>query len=203
MPFALTQHAEQRVSERTSLTSERLQILLNSSDPVFTGHQPVDNRVQLVFYSISDNRFFVAIANMRDESIVTVLTLGQYRDSYGRIDDSKLLRAKRFALPGTPRSTRGLLLSCKYVDPKGMLRVRSLGRVDGFNVSTPPEVLAEDLELRTVIHSRCDKYQIDWNRVVAVCVRECNDDTSTVLPLDLPAADLLVELRWGEPCIEP
>jgi hypothetical protein len=196
MAFKLTPHAAQRLLERTSLSEEEATTLLNVGGTVFAGHQPEDNRVHMLLYSDVDNRFFVAVANMRDEAVVTVLTLSQYEAKYDFVDKSRLLRAKAIAIPGTPRTSRGLSVSCRYVGLDGIIRVRSLGRAESFSPITPPEVLATDADFKNLVGFLCSARGIEWERLIDVSVRECAHDSPKLVPIDLPGRELAFRIRW-------
>ena len=196
MAFKLTPHAAQRLLERTSLSEVQATALLNAGRIVFAGHQHEDNRVHILFYSVADGRYFVAVANMRDEAVVTVLTSSQYRSRYGIIDEGRFLRAKAIASPGIPRTSRGPLLSCRYVGLDGAVHLRSLGRAeDGVSIASP-EVLAGDLHFTNLLRLRCAAKGIEWVSVIDVSVRECAQDPPTCVPIELPGSDFLFALRW-------
>lgn len=195
MAYVLSPHAVQRLAERATLPPEAATALLNVLKPVFVGHQAGDNRVHMVFYSEPDARYFIAVANVRTEVVATVLTLEQYQQKRGPVEEGKLLSAKHRALPDRPRDPRpgaGMLVLVRVVAPDGYLKTVSLGRLADYSMATPPEVLAEDQALVAYVQCRCAERAIDMTTVSGVFVRERAKDALVEVPSLLQA-----QQRWA------
>src|SRR3546814_11421731 len=81
----MTRHALMRLEERTRLSVEILEAIFDGGFVVKVGtcRQPGrHNLVHRMFFSPIDHSFFVAIQNILDGAVLTVLTFEQYRNHY-------------------------------------------------------------------------------------------------------------------------
>ena len=70
-----SKHAFDRIAQRTHLRCEDIARILDQKLALNTGRKPGLNRNHLLFYSIPDDDFFVAIQDELTGTIVTVLPL--------------------------------------------------------------------------------------------------------------------------------
>ena len=104
----LTEHASVRLSERTSLSPQELCAILDSDAFVFLGKAVGEGNTKIskLFFSKSDDKFFVAIQDLENGDVITVLTIKYWQnlnEKYFKmnLDVSRgdLLKAVRIADP--------------------------------------------------------------------------------------------------------
>lgn len=106
----LTRHALLRLRERTRLTAEALESIYKGGFVVKVGNCRKPGKHYLVhhlFFSPPDRSFFVAILDVSDGAIITLLTWNQYRNHYtvASIGARALREVNRMVLEGlAPKS---------------------------------------------------------------------------------------------------
>jgi hypothetical protein len=79
----LSLHAKKRLSERFRISSERLLEILNMGHGIKIGASVESHLAHRLLWSPVDEQIFVAIQNVINGTILTVLTLEMYRRDYG------------------------------------------------------------------------------------------------------------------------
>lgn len=105
LSFGMSDHAIERLSQRSKLSSEELLAMLNSGRTISLGSfmRSHEGRARHLLYSAKDKAFFVAITAPSTTigvsgTVVTLLTREQYENDMGRIELSYLLRSAHVAL---------------------------------------------------------------------------------------------------------
>ena len=76
----LTEHASARLIERTSLSPQALCAILDGGAFVFLGKEVGNTKMSKLFFSKSDDQFFVAIQDQKNAEVVTVLTIEYWQN---------------------------------------------------------------------------------------------------------------------------
>lgn len=79
----LSHHAIERLSERFRISTEQLLEMLNTGHGIKIGTSVESHLVHRLLWSHVDEQLFVAIQNIIDGTVLTVLTLEMYRRDYG------------------------------------------------------------------------------------------------------------------------
>ena len=70
----LTDHAKQRIKERTKIDTKEITKIINNKKYIDLGTKPGILKRHLLFYSLVDDNYFVIIQDTVDGGILTVLT---------------------------------------------------------------------------------------------------------------------------------
>lgn len=93
-PASLSMHAEQRLSERFKITKESLLGLLNSGLGVRIGASKETHLIHRLLWSDTDNAPLVAIQDVVDGTLLTLLTADMYQRDYdSRLTEKRLQRS--------------------------------------------------------------------------------------------------------------
>ena len=103
----LTTHALIRLSERTSMTPQSLAEILDSEKYIYLGKERDNNRVSKLFFSKSDDHFYIAVQDSADGDVITILTLEYWHNLSEKYFDTKLLDKRK-----------NLLGAIQLVDPE-------------------------------------------------------------------------------------
>jgi hypothetical protein len=87
-------HSIERILQRTKLSCEEIASIIDRGLAVNTGRKPGFNRSHLVFYSIPDDDFFVAIQDDLTGKVVTILTLAYQENLAWRITEQDCTKAR-------------------------------------------------------------------------------------------------------------
>ena len=90
MEARLTNHATQRLAERTTLTHDELFGLIHNQLCVIVGIEPFTNRLHKLIYSEPDKTHFVAIQDMATGEVITILPLDYHENLAWKISEEKL-----------------------------------------------------------------------------------------------------------------
>jgi hypothetical protein len=97
-----SRHAFLRVVQRTKLSCEEIARILDRGLTVDTGRMPGFNRVHLLFYSVPDDDFFVAIRDGLTGTVVTILPLEYHANLAWRVADADCTKARSLVLAAPP-----------------------------------------------------------------------------------------------------
>jgi hypothetical protein len=70
----------ERLSERTSISPQTLCSILDNNECVYLGRTPDNDRISKLFFSTSDDKFFVAIQDVESGYVVTILTIEYWQN---------------------------------------------------------------------------------------------------------------------------
>lgn len=70
-----TDHALLRLNERVSMTPEALGVILDNDEVVSLGTEAGTSRDSKLFFSKDDDKFFIAVQDMKNGYVITILTL--------------------------------------------------------------------------------------------------------------------------------
>lgn len=93
----LSQHANERLNERTTMEREELMELLDRGAFINTGKAPGFNREHLLFWSVKDEQPFVAIRDKLSGKVVTVLPLDYHKNLAWDVNDERVQAAQEMA----------------------------------------------------------------------------------------------------------
>ncbi len=90
---SLTSHAEQRLTERTSLLPSAFLRLLDHNLTVSAGVEPYTRRRHRLFYSEADKAHLVAIQDFETGEVITILPIDYHENLAWKISEKSLRRA--------------------------------------------------------------------------------------------------------------
>ena len=91
----LSYHAFKRVSERLSMSHRSLAKIIENDLVIYIGEETNKKRVHKLFYSKPDRMCFVAIQDVNDGTIITVLPIDYHQNISWRISFQSQLAAKK------------------------------------------------------------------------------------------------------------
>jgi len=89
----LTNHAKERLAERTKLSVEMFAQQFDNFETVSVGYRRAAGHWHRLFYSLPDEKYFVAIQDMRNGDVITVLPLEYHETLAWPISDKSKRRA--------------------------------------------------------------------------------------------------------------
>lgn len=131
----LSHHASIRVSQRLTIPPACLSDFLDRGHYVSAGSVPGFNKEHLVFYSVVDTEYFVAVRNSLTGVVLTVLPLTDRAKQSWNITDKMLATAKNKAVgydQTANQRTQSLkfIVSAHYIGHNNTRRSKLLCRVD-------------------------------------------------------------------------
>ena len=99
MKYQFTSHAYQRVESRLTMTAAELSELLEQELTLNTGIEPNTNRAHHLFYSKNDKMCFVAIVDIRVNTVITVLPLDYHENISWIVSLDAQNKAKDLIIP--------------------------------------------------------------------------------------------------------
>jgi hypothetical protein len=150
-PTRFTTHAFERVLQRLALSHAEVAAILDHDLAVMVGIDSFSNRLRRVFLSVPDSEFFVAVQDIRNGEVVTVLPLDYHANLRWPIKEKHLVEAAAKmgrpapnvrglagVIPKVPRSA--IRIACAWPDKNGSPRLKNLG-------SWPAEEAPADIAL--------------------------------------------------------
>ena len=88
LPTQLTEHAKLRLNERTSLSESEFVAQLTNYQTVSVGYRPGVSHWHRLFFSVADRCHFVAIQDISNGDIITILPLDYHENLAWRIEEN-------------------------------------------------------------------------------------------------------------------
>lgn len=164
----LSVHAAQRLAERTHIREPDLLGLLDGEKSVPVGIEERTNRLHRLVYSVNDEECFVAVQDMGNGEVITVLTLEYHENLAWKISSESQNLARKLALRWVrqtaegrpPESTSGVQI------PRTSLRLRAyLTTIEG--AWHGPTIKAKNLGSLSI--SACDRPLDALHTSIAFC----------------------------------
>jgi len=133
----LSDHASQRLIERTSVSPLKLCELLNNDEVINIG--VYDTRISKLFFSSADNKFFIAIQDQISGSVITILPIEYWKNLSKKyfnvnreVSKSKLLDAIRASDPLNDILTHPPILNAQKINFS--IKVKNYRSVNGGSI---------------------------------------------------------------------
>ena len=191
-----TAHAFERVKERLSLTHEEVAAILDQGLAVNVGIDPFSNRLRRVFFSAPDRTFFVAVQDVSDGALVTVLPLEFHANLRYAIHERYLVEAA--ANMGCPPPDLRHLVGVKLRGPVTAVRIscsiagdddapmfKSLGSWPAADAPGDIGLLARDPGFLREIRARAESKGIDPGAIKILHLRLGNAGERVDVGVDL------------------
>ena len=197
-------HATKRVTQRTKLTRLELASVLDHRLFVHVGNEPGLPREHLLFYSLPDEDFFVAVRDKMTGVVVTVLPLDYHANLAWSISPAQMKRAKELACnvarqtaadaiaksqsssSAVPKAPRLLVVSCTYMEPSGRTAIKTLLKVPAIDYQCDIRTFFHDEGTPALIENAALRKELDPTRVISVAVRLGDKGIPEVLVLKDP-----------------
>lgn len=127
----LTEHALQRLTERCSLQPDVMCEILDKKLAVHMGYDPYKTEVGIeLFYSRPDDSPYIALQNLRNGLVVTIVPLSFHRNKL-HVTPAELAQARWLAQKVTPRPNEiWLKVRARYIDDQGQFAAKTVMHVD-------------------------------------------------------------------------
>jgi hypothetical protein len=161
-------HGIERLNQRTSLSVKQLADILDGDRAVNMGTEQGTHRVSRLFFASDDNDFFVAIQDMSNGVVVTVLTIfywgnlgtkqgrpfkpiksGHFKDAQKLIDPNRQI-ADEIVKPSEAQA-RIIQLQGKYLSDIGHIKSTRIGRISFSDYETRSHSLVVDDVLQNIV----------------------------------------------------
>ena len=131
-----SKHAFKRLAQRTKLSVETIVDILEEKIYVNLGMMPGFNKAYLLFYSSIDENYFVAIQDLLNGTVLTILPIDFHINTERKITEKDLLKAKNLFLdrssdrdvtpiPSGSRSSH-IFVSTQYLDQENQQRSKQI-----------------------------------------------------------------------------
>lgn len=134
----LTDHAKQRIKERTNIDTKEIIKIINNKKYIDLGTKPGILKRHLLFYSLIDDNYFVIIQDIIDGGILTVLTEEYQNNLAMKITEEDKQKAKELMLL-PPSTTSTHTISAIYLNENKDIKTKELFKIKDIDVSTITE----------------------------------------------------------------
>ncbi len=126
-----SRHALVRAAQRTSLSCEDIAEILDRKLVVTIGITPGFNRKHLLFYSVPDDDYFVAVQDGLTGTVVTILPLDYHENLAWKISNVDCEKAKDIFLAAPPlvkqdpsKPSKAFIISGHFIDENGQQKTK-------------------------------------------------------------------------------
>lgn len=152
----ITNHAKQRISERSKLNLYEIVDIINAQRFEILGSKPGINKIHLLIYSIPDNAWFVLVRDSLNGDVLTLLTEAYHVRLFGQISDQQKKRARYIATHGfneNNKINKKISLFLGYVDVSGKNKTKRIwrGHYEDFQFSC--EAFLHSSELQQIMNA--------------------------------------------------
>ena len=164
-----TRHAYDRADERSSMTLDEIAELLDSKFSVIINSEKGTNRAHHLYYSVKDNKYFVAVRDEKKLEVVTLLTVLYYEQLNSVIPIPFLKQARALVDPEAlaamqaqkakppVNNATSFKVSGGYINDLGQPFLANLGTFPGTPYDLSMEKMVKDEEFLQEVHSRFKK----------------------------------------------
>ncbi len=118
-----TQHALLRLRERALMAPELLGSILDNEEVISLGTEVDSNRDSRLFFSVADDKFFIAVQDMKTGYVVTILTIEYWHNLSEKhflekraVNKGELLKAVTISDPDNALNNHPPILGAKRVN---------------------------------------------------------------------------------------
>lgn len=183
-------HAFMRVRQRTSLSCEEIANILDSKLVVNTGRQPGFNRNHLLFYSLRDDVWFVAIQDGLTGTVVTILPLDYHQNLAWRISQAECEKAKEVfltaqmpKLDSASSLPKVFLISGLFLDDDGRQKARLLLKTSSAPYEDDIAKFLSDDDVFGRIGDLAYAKEIPYERMFSLAIRHGRNGNPVVIDL--------------------
>lgn len=172
-----TRHAFERIAERTTLTCEELARILDRKLTINTGSKPGLNKVHLLFYSVCDDDFFVAIQDELTGTVITVLPLDYHANLAWDIPEEYCAQAKALYLNAPVKNEEPaakstvFYVSARFLDDNGLQKTKVIKKVESLGYNNEISALMRDQAFFDQIECFAKEKNIDYKMVFALSIK--------------------------------
>ena len=142
----ITDHAIDRIHERTRLTRQNVTDILNSKAYVNMGSLPGINKEHLLFFSTLDKDFFVLVRDKLNAEVLTCLPIEYHKNTAWVISEEHKKQALRLA-PKVDIAIHNLppfvYIGVAFSENDLNYKSRNIEKLDHDYIKTPDEIKAE------------------------------------------------------------
>jgi hypothetical protein len=174
-----SKHAFQRIAQRTKLSCEEIARILDRGLVVNTGRKPGLNRNHLVFYSVPDDNFFVAIQDGLTGTVVTILPLEYQANLAWQVTEQDCVKARDIVL-GTTYEEQSLkatskasafVISGHYLDGEGNQKTKVILKTGSGIYGNEIKAFLSDQSIFSRLDELAVAKAIDPERMFGVSIR--------------------------------
>jgi hypothetical protein len=199
----LSWHAFKRVRQRTSLSCEEIANILDNKLVVNTGKQPGFNRNHLLFYSLRDDDWFVAIQDGLTGTVVTILPLDYHQNLAWKVSQADCEKAKELfltaqlpKLDAVSALPKVFLISGLFLDDHGRQKARLLLKTSSAPYEDDVAKFLADDDVFGRIGDLASAKEIPFERMFSLVIRHGRNGNPVVIDLhrfDDESSDTLLQ----------
>ncbi|MBK1620747.1 hypothetical protein U5801_15815 [Lamprobacter modestohalophilus] len=189
-----SKHAFDRIAQRTQLRCEDIAHILDRKLALNTGRKPGLNRNHLLFYSIPDDDFFVAIQDELTGTIVTVLPLDYHANLAWNISSEDCASAKALCMNAAAEhaqsqrssSATTFFIHGHFIDTEGKQKTKALQKINSVAYKNDLENLLSDQAIFSKLEGVAADKGIDIKKMFGITIRLGRKGTPRIIDLKAP-----------------
>lgn len=202
-----SRHAFERIAQRTKLRCEEIAHILDRKLALNTGRTPGFNRNHLLFYSVPDDDFYVAIQDGLTGTVVTVLPLNYHANLAWHISQEDCVRAKELCInvPAEDVQTQPtsnatvFIISGHFIDGEGNRKTTVIQKISSAPYENDVKQLLSDQSFFSKLDMSVAKKEIDAKRIFEITIRLGKKGTPITIELREVADFLNKTPQWDSP----
>ncbi len=186
-----SRHAFERIAQRTKLRCEEIAHILDRKLALNTGRKPGFNRNHLLFYSVPDDDYYVAIQDALTGTVVTVLPLDYHANLAWDISPEDCTRAKGLCINVPPEDSQTqsisqatvFVISAHFIDGEGNQKTKVVQKISSASYKNDVRHLLSDKAVFSKLDVFATEKGIDTSRVFGITIRLGNKGAPITIDL--------------------
>jgi hypothetical protein len=204
-----SRHAFERLTQRTRLSCEEIARILDRRLVVNTGKAPGFNRNHLVFYSVPDDDFFVAIQDELTGTVITILPLEYQANLAWEISNEDCAEARKILLSApeeeTPAQTKltatVFVISGIFLDNEGNSKIKVILKTASAPYQNDFKTLFSDHFLFSKLDELARSKGINAQQIYSILIRLGNHGNPIIVDL-CEVSSLNNAVKWKPAAID-
>lgn len=186
-----SRHAFERLAQRTHLSCEEIARILDRGLVVNTGRKPGLNRNHLVFYSVPDDDFFVAIQDELTGTVVTILPLEYQANLAWQVSDEDCVKAREILLSAlkeestqqTISASTLFMVSGHFIDSEGNQKTKVILKTASASYQNDIKAFLSDDLLFSKLNELAESKGINARQMFGISIRLGNRGAPILIDL--------------------
>lgn len=186
-----SRHAFERIAERTKLSCEEIARMLDRKLALNTGRKPGFNRNHLLFYSVPDDDFYVAIQDELTGTVVTILPLDYHANLAWKITPEDCTKAKELSINATVEhvqtqstySPTVFIVRAHFLDGEGKQKTKVIQKISSASYENDVNRLLSDQTVFSKFNLFAAKIGIDPKKIFGITICLGNNGTPIIIDL--------------------
>ena len=190
----LSCHGRKRLSERTQLTEDEMEWMLDRKCYINSGSTPGFNKEHLIFYSLPDDKAFVAIRDRLTGLVITVLPENYHANLAWEILEGEVEKAKGLAKNMQPYKTtqqveikdKKFFVSVHFIDENGFQKAKLILKQSADKYGGNLQAFVDELKLIDNIKEVVNAKKLKYKMLLCLSIRLGSHGEANII--DLPVS---------------